>query len=140
VVDFKIGIDSHLHYDRGVQVYGILFELLQDNVLMFCISIRKCDGKEEQKHILSHFFNPTYEDNRMKHIQMLPQDDILMIDDMIVSVKLYQCHDLVATLSINISWMGVIDRIIFTHCENVKRKRYIWLQRSIIYKKKTHFV
>ena len=46
VVDFKIGIGSHLHYDRGGQVYEILFDLLQDNGLMFCISIRKWDGKE----------------------------------------------------------------------------------------------
>jgi hypothetical protein len=76
----------------------------------------------------------------MKHIQMLPQDGILMIDGMIVSVKLYHCHDLVATLSIDISWMGVTDGIIFTHGANAKIKRYIWLQRSIIYKRKTHFV
>jgi hypothetical protein len=46
VVDFKIGIGSHLHYDRGGQVYEILFDLLQVNGLMFCISIRKWDGKE----------------------------------------------------------------------------------------------
>jgi hypothetical protein len=59
----------------------------------------------------------------MKHI--LPQDDILMIDGMIVSVKLYQCHDLVATLSIDISWMSVTDGIIFTHGANVKRKSVV---------------
>ena len=48
-VSFKLGIDSRVHYDRGGYVYEILFELLEDNGLMSCVSLGKWDGKEEYK-------------------------------------------------------------------------------------------
>ena len=44
-VSFKLGIDSRVHYDRGGKVCEILFELLEENGLMSCVSIRKWDGK-----------------------------------------------------------------------------------------------
>ena len=43
---FKLGIDSHVHYDRGGQVCEILFELLEDNGMMSCVSLVNWDGKE----------------------------------------------------------------------------------------------
>jgi hypothetical protein len=55
VVDFKIGIGSHLHYDRGGQVYEILFELLQDNGLMFCITLEN-RMLRNKKDIFYHIF------------------------------------------------------------------------------------
>lgn len=44
-VSFKLGIDSCVHYDRGGHVCEILFELLEDNGLMSCVSLGKWDGK-----------------------------------------------------------------------------------------------
>jgi len=45
-VSFKLGIDSHVHYDSGGHVCETLFELLEDNGLMSCKSLRKWDGKK----------------------------------------------------------------------------------------------
>ena len=44
-VSFKLGIDSHIHYDWGEKVCEILFELLEYNGLMYCVSLGKWDGK-----------------------------------------------------------------------------------------------
>ena len=52
-VSFKLGIDSHVHYDRGGQVCEILLGLLEDNGLIFCVSLGKWDGKEEYKQVLA---------------------------------------------------------------------------------------
>ena len=57
-VSFKLGIDSRVHYDRGGQVCEKLFELLEDNGLMSCVSLGKWDGKEEYKQVLAHVVDP----------------------------------------------------------------------------------
>ena len=57
-VSFKIGIDSRVHYDQGGQVCEILFELLEDNGSMSCVSLGKWDGKEEYKQVLAHVVDP----------------------------------------------------------------------------------
>lgn len=46
-VYFELGIDSHEHYDRGGKVCEILFELLQDNGLISCVSLKKLDVKND---------------------------------------------------------------------------------------------
>ena len=48
-VSFKLGIDSHVHYDRGGKVCEILFVLLEDSGLMSWVRLGKWDGKEEYK-------------------------------------------------------------------------------------------
>ena len=65
-VSFKLGIDSHVHYDRGGQACEILFQLLEDNGLMSCVSLGKWDGKEEYKQVLAHDVNPENEENLME--------------------------------------------------------------------------
>ena len=53
-VSFKLGIDSRVHYHWGCQVCEILFELLEDNGLISCVSLGKWDGKEEYRQDLEH--------------------------------------------------------------------------------------
>ena len=40
-VSLKVGIDSRVHYDRGGKVCEILFKLLEDNGLMYCVIFSK---------------------------------------------------------------------------------------------------
>ena len=47
-VSFKLGIDSHVHYDRRGKVCEILFELLEDNGLMSCA---RMENGMEKKNI-----------------------------------------------------------------------------------------
>ena len=95
-VSFKLGIDSRVHYDRGGQLCEILFELLEDNGLMSCVSIGKWDEKEEYRQVLAHVVDPENEEKLMKQINNLSQDGIKMVDGRVVKTNLFECHDLVA--------------------------------------------
>jgi hypothetical protein len=64
---------------------------------MSCIIIGKWDGKEECKKFLAYFVDLKNENNLMKQLKMLFQNGIIMSDGRVVNVKLFECHDLVAT-------------------------------------------
>ena len=126
-VSFKIGIDSCVHYDRGGNACEILFELLEDNGLMSCLSLGKWDGKEEYRQVLALVVDLENEDNLMKQINKLSQDGTKMVDDRVVKYNLFECHDLVEICSLvcnnSVSPMG---NIFFLSAHAIK-KVYTWL-------------
>jgi hypothetical protein len=77
---------------------------------MSCISIGKWDGKKENKQVLSHDIDLEYEENLMVQIKILYKNGIIMSDGRIVNVKLFECHDIVATFQLachgKVSLMG----------------------------------